>query len=340
MPIQNIVHLGGPAKEIRVAPVGHGLMTMCVYAPPNDEVCFEALKTGMDELPEGVKMFLNSSEFYGMGLSTLNLELVSRFFEKYPDYRDKAFLSVKGSIVPGSMQFDSSEKNLRRSVDKCLEALRGQKKIDLFEAARVDKSIPIEDVMKTMAQLIDEGKFDYIGLSECSAATLERAAKAAPQAVVSAEIEVSLWAYEEETKKVIAVAKEYGLNIHGYSPLGQGWLTGKIKSLDDLPKTDFRRMTTKTKYLEHNLQIVSIVEEFAAAHNCTPAQLALAWVHSLGSHVHSLPSSSTKARILENLYAGDIKLTDEESQTLLAKVQEIGIQGERGFEGHSAMLWG
>ncbi|KAH8823202.1 NADP-dependent oxidoreductase domain-containing protein [Flagelloscypha sp. PMI_526] len=354
--IQNVVNLGGAAKDIRVAPVGHGLMFMTIYEPVRpDDVCFEAIKTGIDQLPNGVKMVLNSAEFYGVGLSTLNLEMLSRFFEKYPDYKDKAFLSVKGCLVRETMSVDCSEKNIRRSVDSCIEALRGQKKIDLFECGRVDPKVPIEDSMKTMLTLIEEGKFDYIGLSECSAATLRRAAAVAP--VVSAEIECSLWAYEEETKKVIDAAKELGISIHAYSPLGQGWLTGKIKSVDSLASNDYRRKTTKAtkvrcpnyhtvfddnlaQHLEHNLQIVPIVEQYAEAHNCTPAQLALAWVHSLGSHVLPLPSSSTKERVMENLYAGDIKLSDEESKQLLSKVDALGIKGGRGVEGHTALLWG
>jgi pyridoxine 4-dehydrogenase len=130
--------------------------------------------------------------------------LISRFFKRYPDYIDRAFLSVKGGLKVVDLKTakigpDSSPDGLRRSVTSILEALDGAKKLDLFECARVDPNVPIEEAVATMKDFVNEGLFDYIGLSETSAQTLAKASKVHPIAAV--EIEVSLWSYEEETKK-------------------------------------------------------------------------------------------------------------------------------------------
>ncbi|KAI0278907.1 Aldo/keto reductase family-domain-containing protein [Russula brevipes] len=208
--------LGGAASGVVVAKVAHGLMMMTWKPTPvPDEEAFAAIKAGVDALPPGVKMFLNSGEFYGQGLSTANLELLARFFEKYPDYADRTFLSVKGGTVPGQLDSDGSRENLRRSVDAILKALRGTKKLDLFEPARRDSNYEIEHYAEALSELVKEGKFDYIGLSEVGAETIRRAHKVAPVAAV--EIEVSLQAYEQQTKDVIATCKELGIAVIAYS---------------------------------------------------------------------------------------------------------------------------
>lgn len=166
--------------------------------PVPDEDAFAAIKAGIDALPPGVKMFLNSGpcpfvpcppppnshthlgEFYGQGFTVANLELVARFFEKYPQYADRTFLSVKGGLVPGKPAVDGSRENLRRSVDDILKALRGTKKLDLFEPARRDPNYEIERYAEVLNELVKEGKFDYIGLSEVGAETVRRAHKVTP----------------------------------------------------------------------------------------------------------------------------------------------------------------
>ena len=122
-------------------------------------------------------LFFTAGEYYGAGLTTANLELISRFFEKYPEYADRSFLSVKGSSVPGKLDIDGSRENLRRSVDTILKALRGKKKLDLFEPARRDSRYEMEHYAEVLNEMIKEGKFDYIGLSEVGAETIRRAHK-------------------------------------------------------------------------------------------------------------------------------------------------------------------
>ncbi|KAG9126588.1 hypothetical protein FRC07_002896, partial [Ceratobasidium sp. 392] len=226
---------------VPVVKIGHGLMLMTwIPTPPPEEQCFAAIKAGIDNAPPGVKVFLNSGEFYGMLPNpTANLELLNRFFAKYPEYADRTFLSVKGalSIDAQGFHFDSSENGLERSVNNIVEKLGPNKKLDLFECARVDPKVPTEDVIATLNRFVESGKIGAIGMSECSAATLARAAKVAKIAVV--EIEISPWSFEEETQKVISKAAELGTVVAAYSPLGRGFLTGKFK-VEQLEKGDMR----------------------------------------------------------------------------------------------------
>ena len=124
-----------------------------------------------------IPYFTVLGEFYGQGLTVANLELVARFFEKYPQYADRAFLSVKGGLVPGEVNVDGSRENLRRSVDNILKTLRGTKKLDLFQPARRDPNYDIEHHAEVLNEMVKEGKFDYIGLSEVGAETVRRAHK-------------------------------------------------------------------------------------------------------------------------------------------------------------------
>ncbi|KAI0375028.1 aldo/keto reductase [Pilatotrama ljubarskyi] len=338
--------LGGTASDVTVGRIAHGLMMMTwrdPSVPLPDEEAFEAIKAGVDAMPPGVKMVLNSGEFYGHNMSTANLELLARFFEKYPEYANRTFLMVKGGLKENSLVPDSSPENLRRSIDKVNSVLRGTKKVDLFESARVAKNVPVEDAIKTLVQLKNEGKFDHIGMSECSAATLRRANAVHPIATV--EIEVSLWSYEEETKKVIATAKELGIAVVGYSPLGRGFLTGTIKSPKDLPASDMRHRFTRfqEENFKHNMGIVEGVKAVAAKKGITPAQLSIAWVASRGPHVIPLPGSSNKKRTLENIAAGDVELTEAdlaEIDEILAKNPVKGGRYNDDVDPNALHLWG
>ncbi|KAI0636842.1 aldo/keto reductase [Trametes polyzona] len=346
MVVVNTVKLGGTASGITVGKVAHGLMMMTWRDPSTplpDEDAFEAIKAGVDAMPPGVKMLLNSGEFYGPNCSTANLELLARFFEKYPEYADRTFLSVKGGLKEGSLVPDSSPENLRRSVDKINATLRGTKRLDLFESARVAQNVPLEDAIKTLVQLKEEGKFDHIGMSECSAASLRRANAVHPIATV--EIEVSLWSYEEETKKVIATAQELGIAVVAYSPLGRGFLTGTIKSPKDLPAGDMRHHFSRfqEENFKHNMAIVDSVKAIAEKKNITPAQLSIAWVASRGAHVIPLPGSSNKKRTLENVAAGDVKLTEAdlaELDEILAKHTVKGGRYRDDVDPKALHLWG
>ncbi|KAF8274161.1 aldo/keto reductase [Lactarius quietus] len=322
--VRKTAKLGGTASSIVVGKVAHGLMSMTMRwpGPIPDEEAFAAVKAGVDALPPGTRLFLNSAEFYGHGRSAANLELLARFFEKYPDYADRTFLSVKGGMVPGQLASDGSRENLRRSVDAVLKALRGTKRLDLFEPARRDSSYEIEQYAKSLNEMVKEGKFDHIGLSEVSAETIRRAHKVMPVAAV--EIEVSLQFYEQQTKDAIAACKELDIPIIAYSPLGRGLLTGHIKSQADLPEGDGRRSLSRfqDENLGNSLQLVDSLSSMATRKGITLAQLSIAWVGALGDHVIPLPGSSNAKRAIENLVAGDMELSAEE-------LAEIGLLLER-----------
>ncbi|EIM90156.1 aldo/keto reductase [Stereum hirsutum FP-91666 SS1] len=295
--LHNTVNLGGTASNIAVARIGHGLMRMTWRPDPvSDEVAFEAIKTGLDSLPAGAKMLLNSSEFYGINPRTANVELVARFFEKYPSYVDKAFLSVKGGSKPDRLERDASPENLRQSVDGINSKLRGTKRLDHFECARVDEKYEIEDQMRTLAGFVAEGKFDHVGLSEVTAEQIKRANKIV--AVSFVEVEISPWVYPPKIKDVIETCRELKIAVVAYSPVGGGALLNK----------------------ERNPGLVKVLDEIASKLQVTLGQVCLAWVASRGPHVIPLPGSSNKARLVENLAAGDLILSPEDATKIDAVV--------------------
>ncbi|KAK7463588.1 hypothetical protein VKT23_006934 [Stygiomarasmius scandens] len=334
--------LGGTASDVSVARVSHGLMSITwTPNPVPDEICFEAIKAGVDALPPGVKAFLNTADFYDQNWGTGNLEMLSRFFAKYPEYADRIFLSVKGGVNPAKHGPDGSLEYLRTSVERSIKGLGPLKKIDLFEPARIDLSVGIEKIMENLAILIKEGKFDHIGLSECNANTLRKAHGVYP--VTAAEIEVSPFEYGENQKQVIATATELNISVTAYSPLGHGFLTGQIKSPDDLPEGDIRRNLTRFKeeHFRNNMALVDDIRAIAEKKGITPAQICIAWVASLGPTVIPLPGSSKASRTLENLAGGDVDLTDDELKALNEAIARTKITGDRYYGGSDAdmNLW-
>ncbi|KZV73108.1 aldo/keto reductase [Peniophora sp. CONT] len=333
--------LGGSAKDIAVAKVGTGLMMLTwTPTPTPDEQAFEAIKAAIDAVPAGSKMLLNSSQFYAQDFSTANLELLARFFDKHPGYADKVFLSVKGGTKPNSVVFDDSPEGIRTSVELCVKALRGTKKIDLFENARVTRETPLSKQYEVLKGLVDEGLIGHIGLSECSAATIREVNEIVPVAAV--EIEVSPWSYEEETKKVIATCAELGIAVVAYSPLGRGFLTGELTKL---PEGDMRNRFTRFQgeNFNNNFRLVEALKNVAEKKGITPAQLCLAWVQSLGERVIPIPGSSKASRVIDNIKTSDIKFTSAELAKIDRILKEIPVSGGRYMDSVSndvLHLWG
>ncbi|KZV71888.1 aldo/keto reductase [Peniophora sp. CONT] len=331
--------LGGSAKGIVVAKVGVCCSpSLLTPTPAPDEQIFEVIKASINAVPAGSKMLLNSSQFYAADLGTGNLELLARFFEKYPGYADKVFLSVKGGMKPNTLNPDPSPEGLRTSVELCVKALRGTKKIDLFESARVSRTTPISEQMKALKGLIEGGLFDHIGLSECGAATIREASEYAPIAAV--EVEISPWSYEDEAKNVIATCSELGIAVVAYSPLGQGFLTGQLTLSEKDHRSQLIRL--QSEHIDNNLKLVEALKAAAEKKGITAAQLCLAWVQALGERVIPIPGSSKASRVVDNIKTSEIKLTSEELSEINRILVEHPVSGERYWDGHNEklQLWG
>ncbi|MGD0920186.1 MAG: aldo/keto reductase, partial [Terriglobia bacterium] len=209
----------------------------------------------------------------------------------------------------------------RQACDASLQRLRVET-IDLYYQHRVDRNVPIEETVGAMARLVEEGKARFLGLSEAAPATLRRAHRTHPLSAL--QTEYSLWSREPEDE-IIATCRELGISFVAYSPLGRGFLTGKIKTPDDLAPGDWRR--TMPRFVgdnfAKNLDLVRHVQELAAAKGCKPAQLALAWVFAQGEDILPIPGTTSRAHLEENLAALEIGLTTED----LARINEIAPQG-------------
>ena len=218
--------------------IGYGLMGLTwKKTPPPQSQSFSAMRTA---LANGANLW-NGGEMYGPPERN-SCHLLNEYFTKYPEDAEKVVLSIKGGIFGEPV--DWSEENVRRSVEDCLKVLAGKKSIDIFECARVDQNLPIEDTVRVLYGLQKEGKIGGIGLSEASANTIRRAAAVAPIAAV--EVELSLWATDVLRNDIASTCAELGIPIVAYSPLSRGALTGKIiRTNADIPEDDLRRHLPK-----------------------------------------------------------------------------------------------
>jgi aryl-alcohol dehydrogenase-like predicted oxidoreductase len=184
----------------------------------------------------------------------------------------------------------------------------GVETIDLYYQHRIDPDTPIEETVGAMAELVKQGKVRYLGLSEASAQTLRRAARVHPIAALQSEY--SLWTRDPEDE-IIPTCRELGIGFVAYSPLGRGFLTGKIAKADELPADDYRRFTPRFQGVNYvkNMELVARVEEIAAQKNCKPAQLALAWVLAQGDDIVPIPGTKRRNYLEENVAALKVKLT-------------------------------
>jgi aryl-alcohol dehydrogenase-like predicted oxidoreductase len=204
--------------------------------------------------------------------------------------------------------------------------------IDLYYQHRVDPDVAIEETVGAMAELVDAGKVRYIGLSEASADTIRRAQAVHPVSAVQSEY--SLWTRDVEAE-VLPALRELGIGLVAYSPLGRGFLTGAIQSPDDLEPGDFRRANPRFQgeNFERNLELVRRVREIAVEHQCTPGQLALAWVMRQGDDIVPIPGTKRRRYLEENVEATEIELSDED----LARIDEAAPAGAAAGERYADM---
>jgi aryl-alcohol dehydrogenase-like predicted oxidoreductase len=293
-------------------------MGMSEFYGDTDET--ESIATIHRALELGVS-FLDTADMYGVGK---NEELVGRAIA---DRRDQVVLATKFGNVrdpenAGFRGIDGSPEYVRAACDASLKRL-GVDHIDLYYQHRVDPKTPIEETVGAMAELVQAGKVRYLGLSEAAPATIRRAHAVHP--ISALQTEYSIWAREPEVE-ILATIRELGIGFVPYSPLGRGFLTGTIRTLDDLAQDDFRRHQPRLQgeNLESNIAIVEVVDRIAADRGATAAQVALAWVMAQGDDVVPIPGTKRRRYLEDNAGAVDVTLTEQDLHDLEEAGQAIG----------------
>lgn len=271
----------------------------------------ESIRTIHRALDLGVTL-IDTAEIYG---PFTNEELVGRAIR---DRREEVVLATKFGMVShaggGPGHLDSSPANIRTAVEGSLRRLDTDH-IDLYYQHRVDPNTPIEDSVGALAELVSEGKIRHIGLSEAWIGTIRRAH--AVHRVTALQSEYSLWTRDQEPE-VLPLLRELGIGLVAYSPLGRGFLTGKIRSAAEFEDTDSRKTNPRFTgdNFEHNLRTVDEVVAIAAEVGATPAQVALAWLLAQGDDIAPIPGTKRVARLEENVAADDINLSPEQIERL------------------------
>jgi aryl-alcohol dehydrogenase-like predicted oxidoreductase len=285
----------------------------------------EAIATIHRALDLGVTM-LDTADMYG---PYTNEQLVGRAIA---DRREQVVLATKFGIMrdpddPTRRGINGRPEYVREACEASLRRLAVDH-LDLYYQHRVDQDVPIEETIGAMASLIDEGKVRFLGLSEASAPTIRRAHAVHP--ISALQSEYSLWSRDIEAD-VLGTIRELGIGLVAYSPLGRGFLTGRFRSAADFGEDDFRRHQPRFQgeNLRHNLDLVERVEEIAAAHECRPGQLALAWVLHRGDDVVPIPGTKRRSYLQENVEAAEISLTEEDLQRIDEAAPPGAAAGDR-----------